>query len=135
MTRPKRKPLISVEDLQRAKEEQRKSGLQIGLALMRAGAIRELQVTDFLSRHYGVPAMNLKDFEIAPEIIRLVPKHVAEKHLAVPVNRAGASLILAMCDPSNIEAQDDIESLTGLSVEAVVCPEPDIRDALARYYP
>src|SRR3954462_914799 len=129
-----RENLISVQQLRKAQEEQQNSGARIGTALIKTGAIEESKLTDFLSKQYGVPAINLKDFDIDPEIIRLVPKDVAEKHLVVPVNRAGPSLIVAMCDPSNIYAQDDLKFLTGYNIEPVVASEPSIRDAIEKYY-
>ena len=129
-----RENLISVQQLRKAQEEQQKSGARIGSALIKTGAIEESKLTDFLSKQYGVPAINLKDFDIDPEIIKLVPKDVALKHLVIPVNRAGPSLIVAMCDPSNIYAVDDLKFLTGYNIEAVVASEPSIRDAIERYH-
>src|SRR5579863_5508537 len=129
-----RENLISVQQLKKAQEESQKSGARIGTALIKTGAIEESKLTDFLSKQYGVPAINLKDFDIDPEIIKLVPKDVAQKHLVIPVNRAGPSLIVAMCDPSNIYAQDDLKFLTGYTIEPVVASEPSIREAIERYY-
>jgi type IV pilus assembly protein PilB len=129
-----RENLITVQALRKAQEEQQKNGSRIGTALIKTGAIEESKLTDFLSKQYGVPAINLKDFDIDPEIIKLVPKEVAEKHLVIPVNRAGPSLIVAMCDPSNIYAVDDLKFLTGYNIESVVASEISIRDAIERYY-
>ncbi|MFZ5468501.1 MAG: type IV-A pilus assembly ATPase PilB [Myxococcota bacterium] len=129
-----RENLISVQQLKKAQAEQQKNGTRIGTALIKTGAIEESKLTDFLSKQYGVPAINLKDFDVDPEIIKLVPKDVAEKHLVIPVNRAGPSLIVAMCDPSNIYAVDDLKFLTGYNIEPVVSSEPSIREAIERYY-
>src|SRR5215207_4898575 len=129
-----RENLITVQQLRKAQEEQQRNGTRIGTALIKTGAIEESKLTDFLSKQYGVPAINLKDFDIDPEIIKLVPKEVAEKHLVIPVNRAGPSLIVAMCDPSNIYAVDDLKFLTGYNIEAVVASEVSIREALERYH-
>ena len=129
-----RENLISVQQLRKAQQEQQKTGTRIGTALIKTGAIEESKLTDFLSKQYGVPAINLRDFDIDPEIIKLVPKDVAEKHLVIPVNRAGPSLIVAMCDPSNIYAVDDLKFLTGYNIESVVASEPSIREAIERYY-
>jgi type IV pilus assembly protein PilB len=129
-----RENLITVQALRKAQEEQQKSGARIGTALIKTGAIEESKLTDFLSKQYGVPAINLKDFDVDPEIIKLVPKEVAEKHLVIPVNRAGPSLIVAMCDPSNIYAVDDLKFLTGYNIESVVASEISIREAIERYY-
>ena len=129
-----RENLISVQQLRKAQEEQQKTGTRIGTALIKVGAIEESKLTDFLSKQYGVPAINLKEFDVEADIIKLVPKDVAEKHLVVPVNRAGSALIVAMCDPSNIYAVDDLKFLTGYNIEAVVASEPAIREAIERYY-
>ena len=129
-----RENLISVQQLRKAQEEQNRSGARIGAALIKTGAIEEHKLTDFLSKQYGVPAINLKDFDIDPEIIKLVKKEVAEKHLVIPVNRAGPSLIVAMCDPSNIYAVDDLKFTTGYNIEPVVASEVSIREAIERYY-
>src|SRR5213082_234165 len=129
-----RENLISLQQLQKAQDEQKKAGGRIGYHLTKLGFIEESELTNFLSKQYGVPSINLKEFDIDPEVVKLVPKDVAEKHQCVPVNRAGASLILAMSDPSNIYAIDDIKFLTGYNVEVVVASEQAIKEALERYY-
>src|SRR5215831_9867626 len=129
-----RENLISVQQLRKAQEDQQRHGTRIGAALIKTGAIEESKLTDFLSKQYGVPAINLKEFDIDLEIIKLVPRDVAEKHLVIPVNRAGPSLIVAMCDPSNIYAVDDLKFLTGYTIETVVASEVAIREGIERYY-
>jgi len=129
-----RENLVSLQQLQKAQEEQRKTGGRIGSLLIKQGAIAESDLTSFLSKQYGVPAISLKDFEIDDEVIKLVPKQTAEKHQVVPVNRAGSSLIIAMSDPSNIFAIDDIKFSTGYNVEVVVASEQAIREAIEKYY-
>jgi type IV pilus assembly protein PilB len=129
-----RENLISVQQLRKAQEEQQKTGTRISTALIKVGAIEESKLTDFLSKQYGVPAINLKEFDIDPEIIKLVPRDVSEKHLVIPVNRAGSSLIVAMCDPSNIYAVDDLKFLTGYNIEPVVTSEPALREAIEKYH-
>src|SRR2546427_80512 len=129
-----RENLISLQQLQKAQDEQRRAGGRIGYHLTKLGFIEESELTSFLSKQYGVPSINLKEFDIDAEVVKLVPKEVAEKHQCVPVNRAGASLILAMSDPSNIYAIDDIKFLTGYNVEVVVASEQAIKEALDKYY-
>jgi type IV pilus assembly protein PilB len=129
-----RENLISLQQLQKAQEEQRKTGGRIGSLLVKQGAIAEHDLTNFLSKQYGVPAISLKDFDIDDEVVKLIPKVTAEKHQVVPVNRAGSSLIVAMSDPSNIFAIDDIKFLTGYNVEVVVASEQAIKEAIERYY-
>ncbi len=129
-----RENLISLQQLQQAQEEQRKSGGRLGYNLTKLGYIEENELTQFLSKQYGVPAINLSEFEIDQEVIRLVPREVAEKHQVIPVNRAGASLIVAMADPSNIFAIDDLKFLTGYNIEPVIASETAIMTAVDRYY-
>src|SRR5229473_2970947 len=129
-----RENLISLQQLQKAQEEQKKAGGRIGYHLTKLGFIEESELTNFLSKQYGVPSINLKEFDIDAEVVRLVPKDVADKHQCIPVNRAGASLILAMSDPSNIYAIDDIKFLTGYNIEVVVASEQAIKEALEKYY-
>lgn len=129
-----RENLISLAQLQKAQDEQRKTGGRIGYQLTKLGFIEESELTNFLSKQYGVPSINLKDFEIDNDVIKLLTKEVVEKHQVIPVNRAGASLILAMSDPSNIFAIDDIKFVTGYNIEVVVASEQAIKEAINRYY-
>src|SRR5689334_22027077 len=129
-----RENLISLQQLQKAQEEQRKTGGRIGSLLVKQGAIAEADLTNFLSKQYGVPAISLTDFDVDADVIKLVPRSIAEKHQVVPVNRAGSSLIIAMSDPSNIFAIDEIKFQTGYNVEPVVASEQAIREAIERYY-
>jgi type IV pilus assembly protein PilB len=129
-----RENLISLQQLQKAQDEQRKTGGRLGSLLVKQGAIAEGDLTSFLSKQYGVPAISLKDFDIDEEVLKLVPRATAEKHQIVPVNRAGSSLIIAMSDPSNIFAIDDIKFLTGYNVEPVVASEQSIKEAIEKYY-
>src|SRR5947199_3578452 len=129
-----RDQIISAEQLQKAQEESKKSGKRLGNSLVRLGAIQEEDLTQFLSRQYGVPAINLAEFDIEPDVIALVSKDVAMRHKVVPVNRAGNSLIVAMADPSNILAIDDLKFVTGYNIEVVVASEVGVTQALTRYY-
>ena len=129
-----REKLISNQQLQKAQEEQRKTGGRLGYNLTKLGYIKESDLTSFLSKQYGVPSINLNDFEVEQDVINLVPKDVAEKHQVLPVNRSGANLIVAMSDPSNIYAVDDLKFLTGYNIEPVVASEAAIKEAIERYY-
>src|SRR5512145_934150 len=129
-----RENLISLQQLQQAQAEQKRSGGRIGSLLVKQGSIQEAELTGFLSKQYGVPAIDLKTFDIDEEVIKLIPKATAEKHQIIPVNRAGSSLIVAMSDPSNIFAIDDIKFLTGYNVEVVVASEQALRESIERYY-
>ena len=129
-----RENLITLQQLQKAQEQQRRGGGRLGFNLTKLGYIEESELTSFLSKQYGVPSINLAEFEIDPDVIKLVPQEVAEKHQVIPVNRAGASLIVAMADPSNIFAIDDLKFLTGYNIEVVVASDGAIREAIGKYY-
>jgi type IV pilus assembly protein PilB len=129
-----RENLISLAQLQKAQEEQRKTGARLGYSLTKLGILDEQELTNFLSKQYGVPSINLSDFEISPDVLQLVPAELAKRHQLLPVNRAGATLIVAMSDPSNIYAIDDLKFRTGLNIEVVVASEVAIDEAITRYY-
>jgi len=126
--------LITQEQLQKALAQQEMSGGRIGSNLVKLGYITEDEITSFLSRQYGVPSINLSHFEIDPNVIKLIPADIAQKHLVIPINRTGSVLTVAMADPSNIFAIDDIKFMTGYKVEPVVAAETAIKNAINRYY-
>jgi type IV pilus assembly protein PilB len=129
-----REQIISPDQLQKAQESAKKSGERIGNSLIKLGVVKEDDLTQFLSRQYSVPVINLAEFDVESDVIALVPKDVARKHRVVPINRADKTLIVAMSDPSDIVALDDLKFLTGYNIEVVVASEPAINDALSRYY-
>src|SRR5690606_6088264 len=86
------------------------------------------------SRQYGVPSVAIGQFELDPQIIRLVPAETAEKYQIVPLSRAGATLTIAMTDPTNVFAMDDIKFMTGYNVEPVVASETAVAEAIQKYY-
>jgi type IV pilus assembly protein PilB len=128
------KDLLSAEQLQRAKDEAKACGGRVGLQLTKLGFIEESTLAQAVSERYGVPSIDLDDFQIDGEVVALIPEDVAMKHTIVPVNRAGSTLIIATADPSNIFAIDDVKFLTGYNVEVVVAAEEAIRRAIDRYY-
>jgi len=129
-----RENLITPAQLQQALEEQKKKGGRLGANLTRMGFLEEEELADFLSKQFGVPSINLSEFQIDMEVIKLVPEEQARKHNLIPINRAGATLVVAMADPSNMFAVSDIEFLTGYKAEVVVAPENAITDAIDKYY-
>ncbi|NOZ87762.1 MAG: type IV-A pilus assembly ATPase PilB [Deltaproteobacteria bacterium] len=129
-----REKKISLSQLHKAQGEQKKSGERIGYALTKLGYIKESDLADFLSKQYGVPSIDLEEFEVDSEVLKLIPKDVAERHQVIPVSRVGSSLIIAMSDPSNIYAIDDIKFLTGYNIEVVVASDAAIKRAIEKYY-
>ncbi len=126
--------LISREQLETALAEQKISGGRLSVYLSKLGYLEESEMCDILSKQYGVPSINLSEFEIDPEVIKIIPEDVVEKYRVIPISKADTSLIVAMADPSNILAMDDIKFLTGLNVEAVVATEESIKAAIEKYY-
>jgi type IV pilus assembly protein PilB len=129
-----RQKMISLQQLRKAQDEQRKGGTTLGYALTKMGFVSDEQITDFLSRQYRVQAIDLREYEIDEEVLKLISQEVCMRHKVIPVSRAGSSLIIAMADPSNLNAIDDIKFLTGYNVEAVVCSETAIIETIERYY-
>ncbi len=128
--------LISREQLGKAVEEQKLSGnqLRLGTILINLKLLTEEQLTSFLSKQYGVPSVNLADYEIDPAVIKIIPPEVVQKYQLLPVNRAGATLIIAVSDPSNLFAIEDIKFMTGYNIEMVVASERDIKTSIDKYY-
>ncbi|HEY8378389.1 MAG TPA: ATPase, T2SS/T4P/T4SS family, partial [Nannocystis sp.] len=126
--------LISLAQLQRAQSEQRALGKKLTTVLLRLGFISERQLSQFLAEHFKVPYFDFATHEIDPAVIRTVDKSIAVRHLAIPVQRAGSKLVVAMADPNNMLAIDDLKFHTGLNIDAVVSLESAIEAAIARYY-
>src|SRR5678816_2369829 len=126
--------MISEKQLQEALEGQKKNGGKIGYNLVKLGFVKEEDITQLLSEQYGVPSINLRHFEIDESVIQLIPSEVAQKYLVIPVNRTGATLTIAMADPTNVFAMDDIKFMTGYNVEPVVASEVALRKAIEKHY-
>ena len=129
-----REKLISLQQLRDAQVEQQRSGQNLGYTLAKLGYISDHEITSFLSTQYRLPAVTLDDYEVEAEVIKLVSREVCEKHKIIPVSRSGSSLIVAMADPTNLHAIDDIKFLTGYNVEPVVASETAIQTAIEHYY-
>jgi type IV pilus assembly protein PilB len=126
--------LISEEQLNQALDTQKANGGRLGYHLVNMGFVTEEDVTNALSRQFGVPSVNLSAYEVQPDVLKVVPVDVAKKYLVVPISRVGATLTVAMSDPSNVFAVDDIKFMTGYNVEPVVASEVGIIDAIKKYY-
>jgi type IV pilus assembly protein PilB len=129
-----RENLISPQHLREALDYQREHGGRLGFNLVKLGLISDDMITAVLSRQYGIPSVNLDLFKIDPSVISLIPQEVAQKHSVLPLSRVGATLTLAMVDPTNVFAMDDVKFMTGLNVEPVVVAEGSVQLAIAKYY-
>jgi len=129
-----RENLISPQQLREALDYQRVNGGRLGSNLVKLGIISDDVITAVLSRQYGVPSINLDLFHIEPVIIKLISQEVALKYTVLPISRVGATLTLAMADPTNVFAMDDIKFMTELNVEPVIASEASIQMAIGKYY-
>ncbi len=129
-----RENLISAQHLREALDYQREHGGRLGYNLVKLGLVTDDMITAVLSRQYGIPSVNLDLFKIDEPVLRLIPQEVAQKYSVIPLSRVGATLTLAMVDPTNVFAMDDIKFMTGLNVEPVVVAEVSIQQAIAKYY-
>ncbi len=126
--------LITQDQLKEALKFQKESGSKLGESLIRLNFVAEEDITECLSQQFGVPSINLAHFEIDPGVIKLVPADVARKYNILPVNKTGATITIAMADPTNVFALDDIKFMTGYNVEPVVASELGIKTAIENYY-
>ena len=129
-----REKLITSEQLNEALSTQKREGGKLGLNLTKLGYLTEKDLITFLSKQYGIPTIDLYTHEIDPEVSKLIPEDVSKKYQVLPVSRTGSTLVVAMADPSNIFAIDDIKFLTGYNVESVVASEAAIKAALEKAY-
>src|SRR4030043_2336051 len=126
--------LITDDQLKEAVSLQRKEGGRLGTNLVKLGYITEDKLVAFLSKQWGVPAINLSDYKIEPQVLKLIPVEIARKYLIIPVARVGATLTIAMADPSNVFVIDDVKFMTGYNVEVVVSGESSIVNAISVHY-
>ena len=126
--------MVSPQQLQDALNHAKQVGGKIGKAFVSLGFVKDEEITSLLSRQYGVPSINLDHFEVDPAIIKIIPAETARKYQVLPLSRSGATLTIAMADPTNVFAMDDIKFMTGYNVEPVVASESALEDAIDRYY-
>ncbi len=126
--------VITLEQLEQASKLQKESHSRLASALVKLGFLSDEDVTNFLSRQYGVPAINLSYFEIDPAVVKLIPYETAKRYQILPLSRVGASLTIAMVDPTNVFAMDDIKFMTGFNIEPVVASESSINEGIEKAY-
>src|SRR5258708_7527797 len=126
--------IITQEQLQQATKNQKENNSRLGAALVKLGFLTEEDFTNFLSRQYGVPAIKLSYFEMDPAVVKLIPFETAKRYQILPLSRVGASLTIAMVDPTNVFAMDDIKFMTGFNIEPVVASESSIQLGIEKAY-
>jgi type IV pilus assembly protein PilB len=125
---------ITPEQLQEALNYQRQNGGKLGFNLIKLGYVKDDEITALLSKQYGVPSIALGQFDVDAAVVKLVPAETAQKYQIIPLSRSGATLTIAMTDPTNVFAMDDIKFMTGYNVEPVVASETAVIDAIQKYY-
>ncbi len=126
--------VINTEQLEQALKHQKDNNCRLGASLVKLGFLTDDDVTNFLSRQYGVPAINLQFFEVDSSVVKLIPQETAKRYQILPLSRVGASLTIAMVDPTNVFAMDDIKFMTGFNIEPVVASESAILGAIEKAY-
>jgi type IV pilus assembly protein PilB len=125
---------ITPEQLQEALNYQRQNGGKLGFNLIKLGYVKDDEITALLSKQYGVPSIALAQFDVDAAVVKLVPAETALKYQIIPLSRSGATLTIAMTDPTNVFAMDDIKFMTGYNVEPVVASETAVVEAIQKYY-
>jgi len=126
--------LITSQQLEKALDDQKSSGGKLGDSLIKLGLVQEGELVGFLSKQYGMPSINLSEIKISPDVIKIIPNDVAIKYQVIPVSLRNSTLIVAMVDPSNIFAIDDIKFLTGHRIEPMIASESSMALSLDTYY-
>ncbi|MGH9355650.1 MAG: GspE/PulE family protein, partial [Terriglobia bacterium] len=125
---------INDKQLQAALDYQKQHGGKLGDAMVKLGFITDEQVSEALGIQYGIPSIRLREFPIDPAVVKIIPVETAAKHHILALVRTGSSLTLAMSDPANVSALDDVKFLTGLNIEPVIASEASIEEAIKEHY-
>ncbi|MBW7874434.1 MAG: type IV-A pilus assembly ATPase PilB [Candidatus Cloacimonetes bacterium] len=128
------KGLITAAQLQEALTKGKLSGKRVGIILIEMGLVTEKEIVRVLSEQLNVPQIDLSNYLIEPSTVKLIPEHVARRHQLIPINKVGNKLTVAMVDPLNILAIDDVALMTGLVVKPVIVTAKDLNDALDEAY-
>jgi type IV pilus assembly protein PilB len=125
---------INQAQLQEALGYQKDQGGRLGTNLVKLGYLTERQLVDALAEQFKVPSVDLNNMEIDEAVVKIIPADIARKYTIFPVTKAGATVTVAMIDPTNVFAMDDVKFMTGYKVEPVVASETAIRTAIDKYY-
>ncbi len=122
--------LIDAEQLRQAADDSRLNGGRLQASLVKLGFTRSEDIALAISRHYGVPYLSLRHYQADPDVVKLLPQELAVRYQVLPLSRMDSVLTIAMADPTNVSAMDDIKFLTGLELEPVVSSEDAIVEAV-----
>ena len=125
---------ITLEQLQLALASQDKEGGLIGEVIVKLGFAKEEEIAHCLSLQFGFPYLPLENYEVSKEIVNLVPKSVAAHYCLVTLDKIGATLTIAIANPLNVQAIEDLEDLTHCDIQIFVSTPSDIRRAIEKFY-
>lgn len=128
------KKLLKKADLDKALDAQREKGGSLSDILVNMGMISRNDLMVALSHELGIPPINLSRYKVDPNVIKLIPKKIAKRYQIVPISKMGNTLVVAMVDPLNVFAIDDIKAITGFNISPIITADRDIKDAIAQYY-
>jgi len=126
--------ILSQDQLVKALDLQKEKGGLIGEILVELGFVKEEDIAQALTAQYGFPYLPLSNYEINPEVINLIPSRVARQYLLIPIDKIGSNLTLAMSNPLNVQAIEDVELISACNVQTFVSTSSDIKKAIAKYY-
>ncbi|RKX71166.1 type IV-A pilus assembly ATPase PilB [candidate division WOR-3 bacterium] len=126
--------LINEEMLNEAIEVQKKEGTRLGSTLVKLGYLTHKELLDFLSQQFNVPAYDLSEDSIDEEVLKLVPPELATRYLVVPVKKKGKVLTVAMANPGDLAAIEDLQFATGLEIKPVVASEDSLLEFIQEKY-
>lgn len=126
--------IINSRQLNEALMLQQEKGGLIGEVLVELGFAKEEDIAQALTAQYGFPYLPLSNYDINPEIVNIIPGRVARQYLLVPIDKIGNNLTVAMSNPLNLQAIEDVELLSGCSVQTFVSTSSDIKKAIEKYY-
>jgi type IV pilus assembly protein PilB len=126
--------IINQSQLDKALDFQKEKGGLIGVILVELGLVKEGDIAQVLTAQYGFPYLPLANYDVDMNIAGIIPGRVARQYLLVPVDKNGNHLSLAMSDPLNAQAIEDVELLSGCSVQTFVSTSSDIKKAIEKYY-
>ncbi|OFZ12514.1 MAG: type IV-A pilus assembly ATPase PilB [Bdellovibrionales bacterium RBG_16_40_8] len=129
-----RENLIDINQLERARQEQRQTGGRLTSSLVQLGFVKDKELAEFMGRQYNLPTIDLYNFEIDPEAVKLVSAQLCRRHMVIPVQKSGRSLVVAFSDPSNLFIKDDLGLLTRCKIEVVIASEHSINAAIEKHF-
>ena len=129
-----KKGIVSKQQVESAREESKNKGLPINKVLISKGIVKEKDIANVISERLGIPFMDLSDYLIDADVIKLVPESIAQRYKLIPLFKIGQTLTVAMADPQDINAMDQVRLKSGCEIDAVLATETDIKNAMDQYY-